>query len=127
MLHLLFLLLFLLLSPTMAGEESTCVQLLVEYHQCINKEQDVFNLFILGGQDGRGDWLEPKFCNFLTGVEQNCGKMLDPCYDEKESQIWHDLNMEVILDQAMSLFIGWDSLKCPVMREHLQRQELAIL
>jgi len=104
------------------------VQIIVGYHQCVNKEQDIFNQAISQGEDGRKDWLERKFCNFLTGVDENCGEdMVGQCYDEKHVQVWEDMNLEVILDQAESLFTGWDSMKCPLMRDFLQRREVAII
>ena len=81
------------------------------------REQDIFNQAISRGQDGRKDLLERKFCNFITGVEQNCGEdLVGQCYDEKQVKVWTDMNLEVILDQAESLFTGWDSMKCPIMR-----------
>ena len=69
------------------------------------REQDIFNQAISRGQDGRRDLLERKFCNFITGVDQNCGEdLVGQCYDEKQVQVWADMNLEVILDQAESLF-----------------------
>jgi len=123
----LLLLLFLSLASGEQGGESSCVQVVVDYHQCVNKEQSIFNAAVASGPDGRRNWLERKFCNFLIGVSDNCDIKLGQCYSKKESQDWEDMNLEVILDQAESLFIGWDSKRCPVMAAHLQRRELAVI
>jgi len=104
------------------------VKIMVEYHQCVNKEQDIFNQAVSLNQDGRKDLLERKFCNLITGTDQKCAEdMIGQCYDEKQAQVWTDMNLEVILDFAESLFSGWDSMKCPILRDHLQRREMAII
>ena len=62
--------------------------------------------------DSRRDWGERKMCNWLTYMQEDCGKVLDnQCYNEKEIIMWNDLAMEVNIDLIESLFGKWDSAK----------------
>jgi len=109
-------------------QKGGCVQLLVDYHKCINKKQVIFNEAIEAGYDGRRDILERKFCNLITSVEEDCDSTLKGhCYNEKESNMWMDMNLEVILDTAKSMLRGWDSEKCPVAKAYLKRKEEATI
>jgi len=125
MLNLLFLLCLcpLFSARSVQDDQGGCVQLMVDFHQCVNREQTVFNTAVERGIDGKKHWLERKFCNFLTSVD-NCGQELTGnCYTEEEATVWNDMNLAVILDQAESLLTHWDSEKCPVMKAHIMRME----
>jgi len=107
-------------------EKGSCVQLLVDYHQCVNKKQAVFNKAVEAGYDGKRDLLERKFCNFIASVEEGCDPMMiGHCYNEKEANMWLDMNLAVILDTVQSLFRAWDSEKCPVAKAYFKRMEEA--
>ena len=69
------------------------------------------------GLDGRRDWAERKMCNYLTVMDEGCGKVLDnQCYKENEIIMWNDLAMEVNIELFESSLGKWDSAKCPAAK-----------
>merc|ERR1719318_927401 len=51
--------------------------------------------------------------------------MIGHCYNEKEANMWLDMNLAVILDTVQSLFRAWDSEKCPVAKAYFKHKEEA--
>merc|ERR1712098_769005 len=74
------------------------------------------------GEDGRPDWFARKNCNYLTATVEDCyGKMIGDCHTEEEVNELRDEVIPGVLKQLSESDEEWDSEKCPVVKNHLER------
>merc|ERR1719450_1972249 len=74
------------------------------------------------GDDGRPDWFARKACNYLTASVEDCyGKMIGDCATEEEVNELRDQALPGVLGQLSESSEEWDSEKCPVVKNHLER------
>merc|ERR1711942_209849 len=76
----------------------------------------------LAGEDGRPDWFARKACNYLTASIEDCyGKLIGDCATEEDVNDMRDQAIPGVLGQLSESMEEWDSEKCPVVKNHLER------
>merc|ERR1719245_2158085 len=74
------------------------------------------------GEDGRPDYFARKNCNYLTATVEDCyGKLIGDCHTEEEVNELRDEVIPGVLKQLSESDEEWDSEKCPVVKNHLER------
>merc|ERR1712142_1182531 len=77
---------------------------------------------MVDGDDGRPDWFARKACNYLTATVEDCyGKLIGDCHTEEEVNELRDEVIPGVLGQLAESMEEWDSEKCPVVKNHLER------
>merc|ERR1719347_1321578 len=77
---------------------------------------------MLEGEDGRPDWFARKACNYLTASVEDCyGKLIGDCATEEDVNDMRDQAIPGVLGQLSESSEEWDSEKCPVVKNHLER------
>merc|ERR1711962_269456 len=99
-----------------------CDKITVAHKECVKTAYDDYVAAHGAGDDGRGDWEARKSCNYVNAAVGECGDLLSGCYEEEETTAQKDHQVETILKQLERTVGGWDSSKCPVVREYLERQ-----
>jgi len=99
-----------------------CDKITVAHKECVKTAYDDYVAAHGAGDDGRGDWEARKSCNYVNAAVGECGDLLSGCYGEEETTAQKDHQVETILKQLERTVGGWDSSKCPVVREYLERQ-----
>jgi len=99
-----------------------CDKITVAHKECVKTAYDDYVAVHGAGDDGRGDWEARKSCNYVNAAVGECGDLLSGCYGEEETTAQKDHQVETILKQLERTVGGWDSSKCPVVREYLERQ-----
>jgi len=99
-----------------------CEKIAVAHKECVKTAYDDYVAAHGAGDDGRGDWEARKSCNYVNAAVGECGDLLSGCYGEEETTAQKDHQVETILKQLERSVGGWDSSKCPVVREYLERQ-----
>jgi len=103
-------------------ETDECDKITVAHKECVKTAYDDYVAAHGAGDDGRGDWEARKSCNYVNAAVGECGDLLSGCYGEEETTAQKDHQVETILKQLERMVGGWDSSKCPVVREYLERQ-----
>merc|ERR1711962_1684867 len=103
-------------------ETDECDKITVAHKECVKTAYDDYVAAHGAGDDGRGDWEARKSCNYVNAAVGECGDLLSGCYGEEETTAQKDHQVETILKQLERIVGGWDSSKCPVVREYLERQ-----
>ena len=69
-------------------------------------------------EDGKPDFYERKFCNWMTDNYENCTAILiGNCFPEKEVNFLIDIDLDVELSEMDFYgYTNWDSQKCPPFR-----------
>jgi len=99
-----------------------CEKINVAHKECVKTAYDDYVAAHGAGDDGRGDWEARKSCNYVNAAVGDCGDLLSGCYGEEGTTAQKDHQVETILKQLERTVGGWDSSKCPVVREYLERQ-----
>merc|ERR1712012_401696 len=99
-----------------------CEKINVSHKECVKTAYDDYVAAHGAGDDGRGDWEARKSCNYVYAAVGDCGDLLSGCYGEEGTTAQKDHQVETILKQLERTVGGWDSSKCPVVREYLERQ-----
>merc|ERR1712047_44217 len=99
-----------------------CDKITVAHKECVKTAYDDYVAVHGAGDDGRGDWEARKSCNYVNAAVGECGDLLSGCYGEEETTAQKDHQVDTILKQLERSVGGWDSSKCPVVREYLERQ-----
>jgi len=99
-----------------------CDKITVAHKECVKTAYGDYVAVHGAGDDGRGDWEARKSCNYVNAAVGECGDLLSGCYGEEETTAQKDHQVETILKQLERTVGGWDSSKCPVVREYLERQ-----
>jgi len=103
-------------------ETEECEKINVAHKECVKTAYDDYVAAHGAGDDGRGDWEARKSCNYVNAAVGDCGDLLSGCYGEEGTTAQKDHQVETILKQLERTVGGWDSSKCPVVREYLERQ-----
>jgi len=103
-------------------ETDQCEKINVAHKECVKTAYDDYVAAHGAGDDGRGDWEARKSCNYVNAAVGDCGDLLSGCYGEEGTTAQKDHQVETILKQLERTVGGWDSSKCPVVREYLERQ-----
>merc|ERR1719403_792766 len=103
-------------------ETDECDKITVAHKECVKTAYDDYVAAHGAGDDGRGDWEARKSCNYVNAAVGDCGDLLSGCYGEEGTSAQKDHQVETILKQLERSVGGWDSSKCPVVREYLERQ-----
>jgi len=103
-------------------ESDDCDKITIAHEECVKLAYDNYVAAHGAGDDGRGDWEARKSCNYVNSAVGECGDVLSGCYAEDEVDARKDHQVEAILDQLERVVGGWDSSKCPVISEYLERQ-----
>merc|ERR1711936_683057 len=103
-------------------ESDDCDKITLAHEECVKLAYDDYVAAHGAGDDGRGDWEARKSCNYVNAAVGECGDLLSGCYGEEETTAQKDHQVETILKQLERTVGGWDSSKCPVVREYLERQ-----
>merc|ERR1711962_1981289 len=103
-------------------ETDECDKITVAHKECVKTAYDDYGAAHGAGDDGRGDWEARKSCNYVNAAVGECGDLLSGCYGEEGTTAQKDHQVETILKQLERTVGGWDSSKCPVVREYLERQ-----
>merc|ERR1712037_1060878 len=67
-------------------------------------------------------WEARKSCNYVNSAVGECGDGLADCFGEDEAVAMQDHQVGAILKQLERSVGGWDSSKCRVVSEYLERQ-----
>jgi len=102
--------------------ESDCDKSTLAFNECVKKAYDTYVADHGAGDDGRGDWEARKSCIYVNSAIGECGDVLADCYEEDEILARKDQQVETILDQLKRDVGGWDSSKCPVVSDYLERK-----
>jgi len=103
-------------------ESDDCDKITLAHGECVKEAYDTYVAEHGAGDDGRGDWEARKSCIYVNSAVGVCGDMLAGCYGEDEAVALKDHQVEAILKQLERSVGGWDSSKCPVVSEYLERQ-----
>merc|ERR1711953_1293108 len=99
-----------------------CDKITLEHQECVKVAYVNYVATHGAGDDGRGDWEARKSCNYVNVAIGECGDMLGGCFGEEEVVARKDHQVAAILKQLERDVGGWDSSKCPVVSEYLERQ-----
>merc|ERR1711936_171599 len=103
-------------------ESGDCDKITLEHQECVKVAYVNYVATHGAGDDGRGDWEARKSCNYVNVAIGECGDMLGGCFGEEEVVARKDHQVAAILKQLVRDVGGWDSSKCPVVSEYLERQ-----
>jgi len=103
-------------------ESGDCDKITLEHQECVKVAYVNYVATHGAGDDGRGDWEARKSCNYVNVAIGECGDMLGGCFGEEEVVARKDHQVAAILKQLERDVGGWDSSKCPVVSEYLERQ-----
>merc|ERR1711953_484556 len=103
-------------------ESGDCDKITLEHQECVKVAYVNYVATHGAGDDGRGDWEARKSCNYVNVAIGECGDLLGGCFEEEEVVARKDHQVAAILKQLERDVGGWDSSKCPVVSEYLERQ-----
>jgi len=103
--------------------ESDCEKITLSHGECIKQAYETYVADHGAGDDGRGDWEARKSCNYVNSAVGECGDVLADCFGEDEAVAMKDHQVGAILKQLERSVGGWDSSKCRVVSEYLERQD----
>jgi len=113
---------FAVVEAARIRRESDCDKSTLSFNECVKKAYDTYVADHGAGDDGRGDWEARKSCIYVNSAIGECGDVLADCYEEDEILARKDQQVETILDQLKRDVGGWDSSKCPVVSDYLERK-----
>jgi len=113
---------FAVVEAARIRRESDCDKSTLAFNECVKKAYDTYVADHGAGDDGRGDWEARKSCIYVNSAIGECGDVLADCYEEDEILARKDQQVETILDQLKRDVGGWDSSKCPVVSDYLERK-----
>merc|ERR1712142_179353 len=103
-------------------QRDACDQLQEEVTTCTMNSYKEYQNDFLAGEDGRPDWFARKACNYLTASIEDCyGKLIGDCATEEDVNDMRDQAIPGVLGQLSESMEEWDSEKCPVVKNHLER------
>merc|ERR1712098_412992 len=109
-------------ASTLRIERDACDQLQEEVTTCTMNAYKEYQNDFLAGEDGRPDWFARKACNYLTASIEDCyGKLIGDCATEEDVNDMRDQAIPGVLGQLSESMEEWDSEKCPVVKNHLER------
>ena len=66
--------------------------------------------------DGRPDFAERKYCNYMTTTYENCTNIIHDCFPQEEINFWIDNDLSNYMDGIEEIYTNWNSQKCPPFR-----------
>ena len=66
--------------------------------------------------DGRPDFQERKYCNYMTAAYENCTNIIRDCFPQEEINFWIDNDLSNYMDGIEEIYSNWDNQKCPPFR-----------
>merc|ERR1712042_276288 len=109
-------------GSTLRIKRDACDQLQEEVTTCTMNAYKEYQNDFLAGEDGRPDWFARKACNYLTASIEDCyGKLIGDCATEEDVNDMRDQAIPGVLGQLSESMEEWDSEKCPVVKNHLER------
>ena len=66
--------------------------------------------------DGRPDFQERKYCNYMTAAYENCTNIILDCFPQEEINFWIDNDLSNYMDGIEEIYSNWDNQKCPPFR-----------
>merc|ERR1712042_165911 len=109
-------------GSTLRIKRDACDQLQDEVHICTMNAYKEYQSDFAAGEDGRPDWFARKACNYLTASIEDCyGKLIGDCATEEDVNDMRDQTIPGVLGQLSESMEEWDSEKCPVVKNHLER------
>merc|ERR1712142_1315494 len=107
---------------TLRIKRDACDQLQDEVHICTMNAYKEYQSDFAAGEDGRPDWFARKACNYLTASVEDCyAKLIGDCATEEDVNDMRDQTIPGVLGQLAESMEEWDSEKCPVVKNHLER------
>jgi len=101
-----------------------CVMRMEAVHECRSDAREHYEIET-DDPDGRADFEERKFCNWMTTAYEDCTKsIIGDCFDIEEVHFWVDADLKEYFDQVNKTnwqFPNWDSQKCPPFKKMLDR------
>merc|ERR1712240_285211 len=109
-------------GSTLRIKRDACDQLQDEVHICTMNAYKEYQSDFAAGEDGRPDWFARKACNYLTASVEDCyAKLIGDCATEEDVNDMRDQTIPGVLGQLAESMEEWDSEKCPVVKNHLER------
>jgi len=123
--HLLFLA-FLGISSTGGAllKDVECAAKIEAVHECSSDAWEIMDV-ALETPDGRPDFQERKYCNYMTAAYENCTNILHGCFPQEEINFWIDNDLSNYMDGIEEIYSNWDNQKCPPFRHMLERKASA--
>jgi len=101
-----------------------CVMRMEAVHECRSDAREHYEIET-DDPDGRADFEERKFCNWMTTAYEDCTKsIIGDCFDIEEVHFWVDADLKEYFAQVNKTdwqFPNWDSQKCPPFKKMLDR------
>jgi len=97
-----------------------------DYEACIDRTLNEFleNISNLAKNfDWRANYVERKSCNMATGVSE-CRQLMKKCHSDEFIQKEWDTWMAMMIEKTKK-YPAWDSQKCPVFKEYLEKKAAA--
>ena len=77
-------------------------------HECSSDAWDIMDGAI-DTPDGRPDFQERKYCNYMTATYENCTNIISDCFPQEEINFWIDNNLSNYMDVIKEIYSNWDS------------------
>jgi len=100
-----------------------CQKLRLDFQNCAKKAHADYAQAISAGWDGREAFSARMACNYITQSVEECGNILvGECNSEEKVREMKDHQIENFAFRLSSRDESWDSEKCPVVKEYLDRK-----
>ena len=77
-------------------------------HECSSDAWEIMDGAI-DTPDGRPDFQEQKYCNYMTATYENCTNITGDCFPQEEINFWIDNNLSNYMDVIEEIYFNWDS------------------
>jgi len=112
-------------GKTLQVKRDACEQLQTDVDTCRSEAYKEYSSAMLAGHDGRPDWVARKTCNYLKAAIEDCyANLVGDCLTEEEANKRRDEEIPPTLEQLSEIVSEWDSEKCPVVKNHLDRVQM---
>jgi len=102
-------------------KNAECVAKMEAVQECTSDAYEIMDE-ALENDDGRKDFEERKYCNYMTTSYENCTDVLRDCFPQEEINFWIDNDLSNYMDGIEEFYGNWDSQKCPPFRKMLERK-----
>jgi len=101
--------------------EESCQQKQEEMESCKLEAYEEYKKAVRAGEDGRPDWMARTSCRYLTSTLGDCSEKLRGCNTTEEINKARDETIPTVLEQLYKVIKEWDSEKCQIIADHLER------
>jgi len=124
--HLPFIAIFgILAAESAVVKDIECAAKIEAVHECKADAWEIMEEAFVKGDDGRPDFAERKYCNYMTTTYENCTNIIHDCFPQEEINFWIDNDLSNYMDGIEEIYTNWDSQKCPPFRNMLERKASA--